>query len=66
VAAGRIDAYYGQGLQPWDQAAGALLVREAGGVVRGIDGDAATQRMTIAGQADVVAELHAALVELHA
>jgi myo-inositol-1(or 4)-monophosphatase len=66
VAAGRIDAYFEQGLNPWDQAAGALLVREAGGVVRGIDGPAPTHRMLIAGQEAVVAELHAALVELGA
>ena len=33
VAAGRMDGYFEIGLQPWDVAAGALLVREAGGVV---------------------------------
>ena len=31
VAAGRIDAYWGPGLQVWDAAAGMLLVNEAGG-----------------------------------
>jgi myo-inositol-1(or 4)-monophosphatase len=31
VAAGRSDAHWELGLQPWDSAAGALLVREAGG-----------------------------------
>lgn len=31
VAAGRLDAYWEFGLQPWDIAAGLLLVREAGG-----------------------------------
>lgn len=31
VAAGRLDAYYERGLSPWDHAAGALLVEEAGG-----------------------------------
>ena len=31
VASGRLDAYYERGLQPWDLAAGALLVTEAGG-----------------------------------
>jgi myo-inositol-1(or 4)-monophosphatase len=66
VAAGRIDAYFEQGLNPWDQAAGALLVREAGGVVTGLDHAAATDRMIIAGHADVVAELRAALLELGA
>lgn len=33
LAAGRLDAYLNPGLQPWDLAAGALLVREAGGQV---------------------------------
>ncbi|MCW5582112.1 MAG: inositol monophosphatase [Luteimonas sp.] len=31
VAAGRVDAYFEAGVQSWDIAAGALLVREAGG-----------------------------------
>jgi myo-inositol-1(or 4)-monophosphatase len=38
VAAGRLDAYYEIGLQPWDVAAGTLLVREAGGVVLDFEG----------------------------
>jgi myo-inositol-1(or 4)-monophosphatase len=33
VAAGRFDGFWEQQLAPWDMAAGALLVREAGGVV---------------------------------
>lgn len=33
VACGRFDAYWELGLKPYDVAAGALLVREAGGVV---------------------------------
>jgi myo-inositol-1(or 4)-monophosphatase len=39
VAAGRYDGYWERGLQPWDMAAGLLLVREAGGFVSGIRGD---------------------------
>ena len=31
VAAGRIDGFWEIGLKPWDIAAGALLIREAGG-----------------------------------
>jgi myo-inositol-1(or 4)-monophosphatase len=31
VAAGRADAYFEAGVHPWDIAAGALMVREAGG-----------------------------------
>ncbi len=33
VAAGRLDGFWEAGLAPWDMAAGALLVREAGGFV---------------------------------
>jgi myo-inositol-1(or 4)-monophosphatase len=33
VAAGRLDGFYEHGLNPWDRAAGELLVREAGGTV---------------------------------
>ena len=32
VAAGRLDGFWEFGLQPWDMAAGVLLVQEAGGV----------------------------------
>ncbi len=38
VAAGRFDAFWEIGLSAWDMAAGALLVREAGGLVSDIDG----------------------------
>jgi myo-inositol-1(or 4)-monophosphatase len=39
VAAGRVDAYYERGLQRWDEAAGRLLVSEAGGVAEDLDGE---------------------------
>jgi len=39
VAAGRLDAFWELGLSPWDMAAGALLVREAGGLVTDLDGE---------------------------
>mgnify|MGYP001811670572 FL=1 len=38
VAAGRLDGFFELGLQPWDVAAGTLIVREAGGVVIDWDG----------------------------
>jgi myo-inositol-1(or 4)-monophosphatase len=38
VAAGRLDGFFELGLKPWDVAAGALIVREAGGVVIDWDG----------------------------
>ena len=39
VAAGRIDGFWEMGLSAWDMAAGALLIREAGGLVADFDGD---------------------------
>jgi myo-inositol-1(or 4)-monophosphatase len=38
VAAGRFDGYWERNLSPWDVAAGAVIVREAGGFVKEIDG----------------------------
>jgi len=40
LAAGRTDAYFEMGLSPWDTAAGALLVEEAGGRVSRLNGEA--------------------------
>jgi myo-inositol-1(or 4)-monophosphatase len=39
VAAGRLDGYWERNLQPWDMAAGQIIVREAGGIVSGMAGD---------------------------
>ena len=38
VAAGRLDGYWERNLSPWDIAAGQILIREAGGIVSGIEG----------------------------
>ena len=38
VACGRMDGFWEMALQPWDTAAGALLIREAGGVVTDFSG----------------------------
>ena len=40
VAAGFSDGFFETGLQPWDMAAGALLITEAGGLVGNFTGDA--------------------------
>jgi myo-inositol-1(or 4)-monophosphatase len=40
VAAGRLDAFWEMGLSPWDMAAGALMITEAGGLVGDLAGDA--------------------------
>ena len=39
VAAGRMDAFWEMGLAPWDMAAGALMIQEAGGLVGDLSGD---------------------------
>ncbi len=45
VAAGRYDGYWELGLKPWDVAAGALIVREAGGYATDAqDGDPRMER----------------------
>jgi myo-inositol-1(or 4)-monophosphatase len=41
VAAGRLDAYFEVGLNPWDYAAGSLVATEAGCVTSGLRGRAA-------------------------
>ncbi|MGB3731857.1 inositol monophosphatase family protein [Microbacterium sp.] len=48
VAAGRLDGYFERGLKPWDFAAGALLVQEAGGIVTRLE-LASPRPMLIAG-----------------
>jgi myo-inositol-1(or 4)-monophosphatase len=39
VACGRLDAFWELGLSPWDMAAGALMIQEAGGLVGDLRGE---------------------------
>ncbi len=39
VAAGRLDGFWEDGLNAWDIAAGALIIREAGGIITDYNGD---------------------------
>jgi len=39
VASGRLDGFWESGLQSWDVAAGALILREAGGLIGDYNGD---------------------------
>ena len=48
VATGRVDAYYEQGLKPWDLAAGGLVAEEAGAVVGGLHGREAGEALVVA------------------
>ena len=62
VACGRVDGFWEFGLKPWDVAAGALIVEEAGGHVSNIDGSP----LELAG-AQIIASngrLHPEMVEL--
>ena len=61
VAAGRVDGFWELGLQPWDVAAGMIIVREAGGTLTG--GDGSPYRL---GQETMVASngaLHSRLID---
>ncbi|SFL73461.1 myo-inositol-1(or 4)-monophosphatase [Bradyrhizobium sp. NFR13] len=50
VAAGRLDGYWERNLQPWDVAAGLILIKEAGGTVGDINGgDVLTTGNVVAG-----------------
>ena len=64
VAAGRYNAYFERTLSPWDHAAGALIAREAGAVVKGFGYTAPSREFIVAAHPDAVAELEAVLVSL--
>lgn len=66
VAAGRLDAYYERGLNPWDLAAGALIAREAGALTGGRPGEPESGELTLAASAGVFAPLQELLEELGA
>ncbi len=66
VAAGRVDAYYEQGLNPWDMSAGLLIATEAGARVGGLRGQEAGYGRVVASAPAVFAPLTALLAELDA
>lgn len=49
VAAGLLDGYYERNLNPWDSCAGAVIVREAGGIATSLHAEEPDVGMTIAG-----------------
>ena len=61
VAAGRLDGFWEQKLQPWDVSAGALLVAEAGGSVTNLAGGPFDSRLGEAVASN--GAIHAAMVE---
>jgi myo-inositol-1(or 4)-monophosphatase len=62
VAAGRLDAYYEQGLSPWDLCAGGLIAAEAGAVVTGLRGRPAGYDLVLAAGPGIHGRLHELLV----
>ncbi|MCW2714293.1 MAG: Inositol-phosphate phosphatase [Frankiales bacterium] len=58
VAAGRLDAYYEQGLSPWDLSAGGLIATEAGARLEGLGGAPAGPGMVLAAAPGVFEALH--------
>ncbi|MCR4281879.1 MAG: inositol monophosphatase [Bauldia sp.] len=63
VASGRFDGYWEHGLSPWDMAAGIVIVREAGGLVSGAEGngDMLKTGSIVAGNENIHARLIAGL-----
>lgn len=63
VAAGFTDGFFETGLQPWDVAAGSLLITEAGGLVGNLSGDSdfLEQQECLAGNPKIYAQLVAIL-----
>lgn len=66
VAAGRLDAYYEKGLNPWDLAAGALIASEAGAQVAGFERRAASSALLVAAHPELFPELEEILSRLRA
>ena len=66
VAAGRVDAYYEQGLSPWDMSAGLLIATEAGARVGGLSGREPSYDLVLAAAPGVFDALHDLLAGLDA
>nr|NLD40396.1 inositol monophosphatase [Actinomycetales bacterium] len=65
VADGTLDAFFESGINPWDMAAGEVIVREAGGVVHGLRGERASEGMVIAGNPGISALLAEVVATAH-
>lgn len=68
VASGRVDGFWEFNLNPWDTAAGVVLVREAGGIVSRYDGSAfrIDSRETLATNGAIHEELRALMDDIFA
>ena len=64
VASGRTNAYAERTLSPWDHAAGAIIAREAGAVVKGFGEAAPSRDLILAAEPGLAAVLEPLLIEL--
>ncbi|MBW1900293.1 MAG: inositol monophosphatase [Deltaproteobacteria bacterium] len=62
VAAGRLDGFWEQDLKPWDTAAGAVIVKEAGGRLSTFQGESYTPYLNTVVAANPF--IHAAMIEI--
>lgn len=62
LARGRLDAYFEEGLHPWDLAAGALIATEAGAAVQGVPGPGLTDGTMLAARPGIFVALREALL----
>jgi myo-inositol-1(or 4)-monophosphatase len=66
VACGAVDAFFESGMFVWDWAAGALIAREAGARVDGLEGRPPGRHTTLAANPELFDLLHHVLVASHA
>jgi myo-inositol-1(or 4)-monophosphatase len=64
VAAGRLNAFYERTLSPWDHAAGAIIAREAGAVVKGLADMAPSRDFVLAAEPTLAALIEGELTAL--
>jgi myo-inositol-1(or 4)-monophosphatase len=64
VASGRTNGYFERTLSPWDHAAGAIIAREAGAVVKGFGAAAPSRDLILAAEPELAARLEPLLIEL--
>jgi myo-inositol-1(or 4)-monophosphatase len=64
VANGRTNAYFERTLSPWDHAAGSIIAREAGAVVKGFGEAAPSRDFILAAEPQLAARLEPLLIDL--
>ncbi|AFM05961.1 inositol monophosphatase/fructose-1,6-bisphosphatase family protein [Bernardetia litoralis DSM 6794] len=64
VAAGRFEGYFEYNLNSWDVAAGALLVKEAGGIVSDFEGNEIVENYIFGRQIIAATQIHSQILKL--